>query len=73
MSKISFDTSEFQRSHLRTPRGRGSWAFTFGNRTPNNDLSDVLFSPSGTFTEAKAWARIEAARLGFVGTIFAQP
>jgi hypothetical protein len=53
---ISFDTSEYRRSHGREPRGHGSWAFDLG-RGPE-------FIPgSCTYGEAKKRIReIAAAR-----------
>lgn len=53
MSKIQFHTNEYRRSHMREPHGRGSWAFRVG--------TDILWSPSMTYTQAKAWAREQLA------------
>ena len=65
--RLDFDTSPYFRSHLREPRGRGSWAFGF---TPNPPIEQVVFAPgSMTLSEAKAWMRQEAARLQAAGTI----
>lgn len=47
---MRFDTSEYEISHARQPRGRGSWAFF-------DEKGDLHFTPSMTFTEAKRWAR----------------
>ena len=60
---ISFNDSPFRRSHLHTPRGRGSWAFA---DRPNPDVTGpgVLWSPSMTYTEACAWARRQLKALG---------
>ena len=35
MLRPDFDSSPFYRSHMRDPRGRGSWAFSF-EPSPNN-------------------------------------
>lgn len=52
---MTFDTFEFELSHGRSPRGRGSWAFApFHLR---KSLDATVFSPSMTYTEAKRWAR----------------
>lgn len=51
------ETSEYEFSHGRTPRGKGQWAFSF-------DGIAGIFWTHGTYTEAKAEARREARRLG---------
>lgn len=52
-----FSTSEYQFSHGRSPRGRGSWAFEF----PGTDLP-TFWTPGGTtYTEAKALVHKHAA------------
>ena len=68
-SKVQFDNGEWERSNGRSPRGRGSWGFAFGD--PYCDPSLFWFTPgSTTFTEAKKLARAEAERRGFSGTVF---
>lgn len=52
---VRFSTREFFRSHGKEPRGRGSWAFQV------EDTTKVVFSPSMTFSEAKAWMRKQVA------------
>lgn len=53
---VHFDTSEYELSHGKTPRGYGSWAFEFSvDRC-------VWWAPTGTFTAAKKAARAEAKR-----------
>jgi hypothetical protein len=62
---ISFDTKPWVRSHCQEPRGRGSWAFSI-------DGGEALFSPSMTYSEAKAWVRAKALAMvpaGFVGIV----
>jgi len=49
MVKVYFNTRPFVTSHMRQPRGRGSWAFAFEGQT--------VFSPSMTYADAKKWAR----------------
>jgi len=67
-SEIEVNTREFYRSHQRTPKGAGCWAFRFGGYlgdpafTPG---SEPVFAPStgtGTYGEAKRWAIAEAQR-----------
>lgn len=51
---VRFDTSDFRRSHMKEPKGRGCWAFA------PDTTGEWIFSPMMTFTEAKAWAREQA-------------
>ena len=53
---LEVDDTPFVRSHGRKPTGRGSWAFSL-QFDPRDILNDVVFSPSLTFTEAKAWVK----------------
>jgi len=53
--RIQFSDAPYRASHLRAPRGRGSWAFSV-HRTPR-DCADLVWAPSGTLGEAKRWAR----------------
>lgn len=76
--KPTVDTSPYRRSHGAEPRGRGSWAFVFGQRngleptaTRANALVDATpatecwFAPGSiTFGAAKKLALAEAKRLG---------
>lgn len=55
--KTRIETREYENSHGHGPRGRGSWAFQVGS-----DVTDVLWSPSMTYTEAKKWAREQAKK-----------
>jgi hypothetical protein len=60
--RIIFDSREFELSHGRAPRGRGSWAFS-QYRRPDPLSKDVHFSPGGmTLAEARKWfvARLRA-------------
>lgn len=56
---ITFDTSDYYNSHLREPRGRGSWAFMLESdfRSGENYFENIKWSPSMTYGEAKKWAR----------------
>lgn len=53
---IEIDSSPFVRSHMKDPRGRGSWAFSL-EANPRDVVKNVVFSPSMTWGEAKVWAR----------------
>lgn len=59
MATFRFNTREFVSSHMRQPKGRGSWAFV---AEVNGDLSDVIFSPSMTLTDAKKWVQSKLAK-----------
>lgn len=54
MTAATFDTAEFFRSHGRQPRGTGCWAFKADGQT------EWMFSPSMSFSQAKAWAKAQA-------------
>jgi hypothetical protein len=65
---IFFDTRPFVRSHMKEPRGRGSWAFSI-------DGGEAIFSPSMTLAEARRWVRgkvAEVAPAGFDGCVAVQ-
>lgn len=58
---VEFDTREYQFSHGRSPRGRGSWAFFFDRKCQG----DAFWTQgSTTYAEAKKQARAEANRRG---------
>ena len=55
---IEIDDSPFIRSHMRSPRGRGSWAFTIGQPDYRDVQKDVIFTPGGmSWSEAKVWIK----------------
>lgn len=59
-TRIEFDTTEYERNHGHSPRGRGSWAFCDveqykGGRT--NYLDYTFWTPSMTYGEAKKLAK----------------
>jgi hypothetical protein len=65
--RIRFDDSEFQRSHRRAPRGRGSWAFSM-LRQPDPLANEVHFSPGGmTLAEARKWIVARLRAMGVEG------
>jgi hypothetical protein len=66
------DDTQYRFSHGAAPRGRGSWAFTFGVKDPVSD--QIWWTPGGTtYAEAKKLAKAEAKARGFSGTIYAMP
>lgn len=62
-TRITVDTSTFERSHGKKPRGYGSWAFY--NKPDHGDEFDKLFFANGTYTEAKKAALAFAAESGW--------
>jgi len=55
------DTTEYEFSHGKLPRGTGSWAFMFGR----NGAWTTEFTPHQmTYTAACKWARQQAKALG---------
>lgn len=56
---IEFNTSQYQFSHGRAPRGRGGWAFA---PTANPRSEDIYWAPGSlTYGEAKRHARAHFA------------
>jgi hypothetical protein len=64
--RIMFNTSEFQRSHGRAPRGRGRWAFSMLRR-PDPLADEIHFSPTMTITEARKWIVARLRAMGVEG------
>ena len=63
--RVEVSTVDFEFAHGRTPRGRGTWAFTFDQRHYRDVLSaEVFWSTPGTYSEAKRQAVAEAQRRG---------
>lgn len=56
---MTVNTSSYVASHGHNPRGLGFWAFG-----PTSRSQDVVFV-QGTFTEAKAKAKVEAKARGW--------
>lgn len=55
--KVQFTTGAYVRSHMKEPKGRGSWAFEF------EGCKDAWFTPGSlTLGEAKKAAVAEASR-----------
>jgi hypothetical protein len=72
--RIVFDTTPFELSHGRSPRGRGSWCFCpFHLRNANDYMNYTLFSPSMNYAEAKCWAKGKIAELRSIAQDFATP
>lgn len=65
---IDIDDSPFRRSHMRSPSGFGSWAFSL-EANPRNIGRDVVFTPAMTYRDAKVWARAWFRQQQAAGTI----
>jgi len=61
---MTFDTSDYERSHGKKPRGHGYWAFTFPYAPAH--LKGQTFFETGTLTECK---RKLKAKYPFVKTV----
>lgn len=58
---ITFDVTDYRRSHAKSPEGWGVWAFSFDRDNPE----DFTFTPRAMFfTDAKTWARAIARETG---------
>lgn len=57
---VQVDTSRYERSHGKKPRGKGSWAFYFDRAG-----GDAMFTPSAmTYADAVNWAKEQAKEAG---------
>lgn len=70
MNKLQFTTAPFVRSHMRQPRGRGSWAFqrSTGWTAFDRELVGEVRWFQGTLTEAKRQA-VESGMVGLVAVL----
>ena len=71
MARITVETSEYEFSHGKRPRGRGTWAFTFDTRRYDR-IEEVWWTPFVTWSDARRLAVAEARRRGAV-IAWAQP
>ncbi|MGH9317787.1 MAG: hypothetical protein ACRD1P_11870 [Thermoanaerobaculia bacterium] len=61
---IDFDTSDYASNHGREPRGRGGWAFSLVNPRRGDYLDHVIWTPSMTYGDAKAWVKAHVRERG---------
>ena len=59
MATIEFCTIEYEFSHDKAPRGRGTWAFALDRNTPPDQM---FWTPSCTYAEAKKLAKAHFAK-----------
>lgn len=60
---VHFDTTTFQFSHGKAPRGTGSWGFAPSRNRGDFHLDQVVFF-QGTYAQCKAQARAHFAAAG---------
>ena len=56
METITVETSEYEFSHGKRPRGRGTWAFTFDTRRYDR-IEEVWWTPLVTWSDARRLRR----------------
>lgn len=61
MARHDFDSTPYEFSHGRAPRGRGSWAFLPAGANEADPNAYVWVPGSCTFSEAKRWVRANCA------------
>ena len=71
MIKIDFIESVYRASHMKAPKGRGSWGFAENHRQSDK----AIFSPSMTLTDAKKWlvAKLKAEGVEGEFTVYIMP
>lgn len=53
---VEVDTTEYEFSHGKKPRGRGGWGFEVNGA--------VVWAPCSTYGDAVKWARAQASAVG---------
>ncbi len=64
LNQIDVNTRYYEYDLGRTPRGRGSWAFSIGNLDGYRDATKAFFTDSMTYKEAVKVAKKEAQAKG---------
>lgn len=64
MTTVRVETTQYQASHMKAPRGYGSWAFQIG--------STIFWAHQSTYTDARKKA-VEAARIARVSFVEVLP
>jgi hypothetical protein len=58
---VEIDDSDYVRSHMSTPKGRGSWAFATDAASRRDAAApSMIWTPSMTYSDAKVWAKAKA-------------
>lgn len=66
---IEFNTTRYEMSHARAPRGRGYWGFCPREHYNANNYIEHTFFAGGTYTEARAAAAAHFRTLGITEII----
>lgn len=62
---VLVSTRDYYHSHMKEPKGRGSWAFSIGEVVKDDiDYNKLWWSPSCTYAEARKLAIAEAKKRG---------
>lgn len=72
LSTIMVSTRLYEIDYGRSPKGRGSWAFSIGNTQGYDDATKAFFTNSMTYKEAVKVAKKEAQKQG-AGIIYVLP
>ena len=49
---VTFDTAQYEGSHMKKPRGTGCWCFSTKRRPDDSDNNSVVFTLSMSYAEA---------------------
>lgn len=64
MNSIECNTMLYEREYGKSPKGRGSWAFSIGSKEGYEDVTKAFFTNSMTYKEAVKVAKKEAQQRG---------
>ena len=67
---MRIDTTEYQFSHGRKPRGTGRWCFDLFR---DHEMTTICTPQPMTYTEARRFAAIEARKIGGIVEIHVAP
>jgi hypothetical protein len=62
LSNINVSTRLYEREYGKSPKGRGSWAFSIGSTEGYDDVMKAFFTNSMTYREAVKVAKQEAQK-----------
>lgn len=72
LGDIRVSDSLYRRDTVRSPRGKGRWAFSIGNTEAYDDVAKAFFTDYMSYTEAVKVAKKEAQKRG-AETIYVLP
>ena len=64
LSSITVSTALYYREYMKEPKGRGSWAFSIGDKSGYDDATKAFFTNSMTYREAVKVAKLEEQKKG---------